>query len=69
MLYLNTDYAPVKHPFKASFDIESHNSMLLDKSLPLTSPLLETIFKDSLPPAIESKIVTPIAAQNAEHSG
>ena len=28
--YLNTDYAPVKHPFKASFDVESYNIMWFD---------------------------------------
>ena len=28
--YLNNNFAPVKHPFKDSFNIESYNSMWLD---------------------------------------
>jgi hypothetical protein len=50
--YLNTNYAPVKHPFKASFDVESYNSMWFDEQPPSVRPPLSEICVDSLPPRI-----------------
>ena len=38
--YLNTNYSPVKHPFKTSFDIESYNSMWFDQQPSYTMPPL-----------------------------
>lgn len=54
--YLNADFAPVKHPFKSSFDIESYNSMRFDKQPPSTCPALEIICNASLP----TPIVEPV---------
>ena len=47
--YLNSDYAPVKHPFKDIFNIESYNSMWLDKYTPVHKPNLLDICRDSIP--------------------
>ena len=47
--YLNNDFAPVKHPFKDAFNIESYNSMWLDESIPVTKPSLQSICTESLP--------------------
>ena len=29
-VYFNSDFTPVKHPFKDAFDIQSYNSMWLE---------------------------------------
>ena len=39
--YLNTDFTPVKHPFKDNFNIESYNSIWLDNTSMITKPDLE----------------------------
>ena len=51
--YLNTDFAPVAHPFNSSFDIEIYNSMWFDDHPPLTRPPLSVVCKNSLPPTVE----------------
>ena len=39
--YLNTDFTPVKHPFKDNSIIENYNSMWLDNISMITKPDLE----------------------------
>lgn len=34
LMYLNTDFASVTHPFKTSVDIESYNNTWFDKEPP-----------------------------------
>ena len=41
--YLNTDFAPVKHPFKDNFNIERYNSMWLDNISRVFKPKLKQI--------------------------
>ena len=47
--YLNNDFAPVKHSFKYVFNIESYNSMWLDKSVLMQKLALKDICQDSIP--------------------
>ena len=44
--YLNTDFAPVKYPFKDNFNIESYNNTWLDSMSIMSKPDLrvEMIF-------------------------
>ena len=60
--YLNNDFAPVKHPFKDAFNIESYNSMWLDKSIPVTKPSLQSICTDTLPNIDETAQPRPTTA-------
>ena len=39
--YLNTDFTPVKHPFKDNVNIESYNSIWLGNTSMITKPDLE----------------------------
>ena len=54
--YMNTDFAPVAHPFKDAFNIESYNSIWFDKQPPLTKPTLQEVCGANLPPAVESPV-------------
>ena len=45
--YLNTDFAPVKPPFKDNFDIESYNSMWLDNQSLVSKPDLCQVCGDN----------------------
>ena len=51
--YLNTNFAPIKHPFKDNFNIESYNSMWLDNKSIVSKPVCQVcgdnIFKNVSP--------------------
>ena len=67
--YINAEYAPVKHPFKAAFGIESYNIMWLDKTMILKQPSLQSICKYSIPPPIEDPITSSAVNESTSTSG
>lgn len=46
--YLNSDFAPVKHPFADSFNIENYNNMWLDDQNVVTKPDLRQVCEDDI---------------------
>lgn len=57
--YIHADYAPLKYYFKSTFDIDSYNSMWLDKTTTLSHPSLNSICKDIIPFPVKSAIASP----------
>ena len=47
--YMNNDFAPVTHPFKDSFNIESYNSIWFEKQPPSSKPTLQVYVKTIYP--------------------
>ena len=54
--YLNTDFVPVAHPFKDSFNIESYDSVWFDKQPPSTRPTIGEVCGENLPLPIEGPV-------------
>ena len=64
MRYLNTDYAPMKHPFEGSFDIAGYNTRWYDDEPPsrppefiLDNPVYEDLDEDTMQPLSTSTMV------------
>jgi len=60
--YMNNDFAPITHPFKDSFNIESYNSIWFEEQPPSSKPVLKDVCKESLPPPIEGLAAVTTAA-------
>lgn len=57
MRYLNSDFAPIKHPFDNTADIESYNTSWFEDQPPSRVP---TFIQDNTIPSVSSVQVMPL---------
>ena len=58
MRYINSNYAPIKHPFDNNFDIEAYNTNWYDDAPPSRAP---DFIKDNVIPSVSAVRSVPLS--------